>query len=324
MPHHGHHSPAQQQLNTNAQIFERRWDRIAEVDRRQRAGALAGNLATTNVEVIERVPWWQQRFMQSKFMQPNWFGGATIGRLPNYGRNSFTLHEYGYGAPTHDRKSVRYRVVERTHGFVLPGQAGTNPPAHPNARNPYDNPPDPRHSRWGGAVPPRDPRNTQPTRLDMLVLGTDGRSSWVGAQQRYDRGAIAVGKDLAPIGTDARDIAHASRAARIGNGVLNFPIIGLFTTAGKHLSNYKERTPNQVIRGAWAFTRVERGDHLSEADLEAKAAKVRSWTRQLRLLQGYAESPTGTTPPAMLGPDFAQSHKYNSGSNVIPGTGRLR
>ena len=159
----------------------------------------------TRVEVVERVPWPQEKLLQSK-----WLGWLAA---PNYRRNSFTLQQYqsdmDRGREPKDRRAKRYVVARSMQGVVLPHVIRPDDrdrKKYPNARLPYD---------------------PEPKRRDALVLGYEGDSSWAGGLERRDRSggrarAIAVGADIGVIGADARPVRRQHRSDRIQEGVMNF------------------------------------------------------------------------------------------------------
>jgi hypothetical protein len=255
------------------------------------------NRATTNVDVIERVPWLNQKILQSKFMQPNWLGGMIASRVASDDRRSFTLHEYGEGIGRRQRKDQRYRVAERMQGYVLPRIIGTNPPATPGARTVY-----------ATSLPPEgrplvfDPTALQHNRADALVMGADGKSSWAGTLLRHDNKAVAVGRDLATIGVDARPVPRATVQGRIAERLAN--AFGIDRT----------RTPNQVGQGLEAITRIY---HNHPMDIIAQTKKLEEINELLSMLGSYAMRPelppamrAGRPAPPQAPPNFTTPPKY--------------
>jgi hypothetical protein len=258
----------------------------------------------TTVKVIKKVPWLEQKWMQSYFMQPNHLGGWAARRfMPRFGRNAFTMHEFGQGEPRRNhRKDQRFRVVKEMKGFALPYIIGSNPPGSPTARNPYvPNLP-------SGNPRIHDPTATQSNRNDMLVMGADGKSSWAGGLLKKDRSAIAVGKDIAVIGIDARPVPRDTRAGRFAEGLLD--TIGI----------NRRRTPNDAARGLDAVTGIY---DTRPIDIMEQTKKLNGIAKSLRELRDYAtwlSSPTATRRPrhrppidpaaAAAPPHFTTPRKY--------------
>jgi len=157
--------------------------------------------AEVDIEVLRRVPWIQQRLLQSKW----------LGRLasPYYRENSFGLEEYAQGANLeerfgeegHDRRYQRYVVAQRMRGFVLPHVVRGDDRGRkrlPDARLPSQN-------------------RSERRRRDALVLANDERSSWTGGLESRDRTAIAVGPDLGVIGVNNTLVARPTRWERFLN-----------------------------------------------------------------------------------------------------------
>lgn len=151
------------------------------------------------VEVLRRVPWIQQRLLQSKW----------LGRLasPFYRNNSFGLEEYAQGADLeerfgeegHDRRYQRYVVAQRMRGFVLPHVVRGDDRGRkrlPDARVPSQT-------------------HAEHRRRDALVLGADGQSSWTGALESVDRNVVAVGPDLGVIGVDNTRVERSTIWERV-------------------------------------------------------------------------------------------------------------
>jgi hypothetical protein len=244
----------------------------------------------TKIEVIKRLPRWRERAVQSKFMQPNWLGGKALGHV--VGRDSFTLHEYGHGTPSGDRLSRRYQVVKKKRGYALPYTVGAIPPMSPGARN--------------ASTPQSD-------RGDMLVMSADGQSTWAGAlRNRYDRSTVAVGKDIAVIGVDARPLRPPARLQRIGDRILGYLAID------------RTLTPNAAGRGMDAVTGIY---STKPEDVDEQTKKLIRIANELRALHVYANflglppsvtnnhtqrngQPLSMDVPSGMPPDYPTPPKY--------------
>jgi hypothetical protein len=153
----------------------------------------------TRIEVIERLPWFQQKLTQSR-----WLGGLVTDRY----RNHFSLLEYAYGRNARDdRHAPRYFISRSLDGYVVPL-------------------PDARH------IPEVDPRREplQRGRPNDLVIGAnvedDGVLSWAGTltayahpyrARMYER-AVGVGPDIDVLGLGERSDHVIDEMARITTG----------------------------------------------------------------------------------------------------------
>lgn len=211
----------------------------------------------TKVEVLERVPWLEEKMLQSK-----WLGWLAS---PYYRNNSFTQAQYQAGRQpgSHgDRRAKRYVVARSMQGVVLPHVIRPDDRTRkklPNARLPYD----PEHKR-----------------RDALVLGYDGMSSWVGGLERVDRGAIAVGADIDVIGSDARRVLRTTRADRLQERIMN--------TFGLD----RRQTPNAAARGVT----VIRGSRERLQDATNKLHALRQRAGHLALQTLAPVPPAGPAP----------------------------
>lgn len=213
----------------------------------------------TKIEVLERVPWLEEKMLQSK-----WLGWLAS---PYYRNNSFTQEQYQAGRQPgrhEDRRSKRYVVARSMQGVVLPHVIRPDDRTRkklPNARLPYD----PEHKR-----------------RDALVLGYDGMSSWVGGLESVDRRAIAVGAGIDVIGADARRVHRTTRSDRIQERIMN--------TFGLD----RRQTPNAAARGVT----VIRGSRERLQDATDKLQALRQRAGHL-VLQDLALVPPDAPAPAV-------------------------
>lgn len=173
----------------------------------------------TDIEVLERIPWAQQRLLQSKW----------LGRLasPYYRNNSFGLLEYSTGEEQGDRRYQRYVVAKRMKGVVLPHVVRTD---------------DRGRKRLPDARIPSEP---EAKRRDALVLGNDKQSSWTGALHANGRKAVAVGRDIGVIGVDNRPLRRPLLSERLQESLLDSFGID------------RRRRPNDAARGLQALIGAE-------------------------------------------------------------------
>ncbi|MEK7599549.1 MAG: hypothetical protein AAB462_00750 [Patescibacteria group bacterium] len=139
------------------------------------------------IEQIEKIPWSQQRILESKFMQP-----GRIGRVifPHAGSNTFSLAEYQTGEAPDDRRHQRYRVVEEMQGWLLPDVVR------------------PRNNPTNGVATARSTSVAERNRTDALVVDKHGKKTFAGALEAHvtpenesqRKRTVAVGEDLDVLG----------------------------------------------------------------------------------------------------------------------------
>jgi hypothetical protein len=140
-------------------------------------------------------------------------------------------------------------------------------------------------------------------------MGADGKSSWAGGLLKKDRSAIAVGKDLAVIGIDARPVPRDTFAGRFAEGLLD--------TIGIHRFR---RSPNAAARGLDAVTGIY---DTRPIDIMEQTKKLNGIAKSLREIREYAawlNTPAAARRPsrrppvdpaaAAAPPHFTTPHKY--------------
>jgi hypothetical protein len=129
----------------------------------------------TRVEVIKRVPIWQEKLINSRRL------GRMV--LPRY-RESFSLMEYAYGSDARYRDQRRYVIQRVLSGYVIPSPLKSAPRSE---------------SIMGLRVMGRH---------QDLVIATDEDSSWIGTVHAYRNPlqaatyepAVGVGHDIDVLG----------------------------------------------------------------------------------------------------------------------------
>ncbi len=130
----------------------------------------------TRVEVIKRIPGWQERLINSRRL------GMLV--LPKY-REHFTLSRYAYGVSTRQKDPKLYYTQEELRGYVIPFPLLKPPRKEPASITPIAR-----------------------ARHQDLVVAADTGASWAGALRAYihpDReedyeAAVGVGPDIDTLG----------------------------------------------------------------------------------------------------------------------------
>ncbi len=138
------------------------------------------------IERIEKLPWRQQRLLESKFANRS-IGKKIVNRFfSDLVENSFGQLEYQTGEKPTDRRYQRYRVAEEMRGWLLPDVVR------------------PRNNPTNGVATARSTSDPEKFRVDPLVVSRDGKKTFAGVleanvspgnESQRER-TVAVGEDI--------------------------------------------------------------------------------------------------------------------------------